>query len=96
MPKRRSARTFVVVGSISVVGGGLVAAATGPTGFERGSWLAAYLVLVGGVAQVVLGAGQSWLAEDVPPHGSTRTEAWAWNVGVVAVVVSRVATTIQV
>jgi hypothetical protein len=34
---------------------------TGPTGWERGSWVAAFLVLVAGVAQVGLGVGQSHL-----------------------------------
>ena len=53
-----AARWFVAAGSSCVVVGGLVAAATGPTGFEDGSWVAAYLVLVGGVAQIALGVGQ--------------------------------------
>ena len=87
----RPARAFVVIGSIFIVAGGLVAAVSGPTNFERGPWLAAYLVLVGGVAQVVLGGGQAWLAERVPPHRSTRTEAWSWNIGVVAVVIGTLA-----
>lgn len=82
----RAASVFVIVGSACVVAGGLVAAVTGPTDFEHGSWLAAYLVLVGGVAQIVLGAGQAWLARQVPPARSTRSEAWSWNIGAVAVV----------
>src|SRR3546814_20131767 len=48
-------------------------------GFEHGSWLAAYLVLVGGVAQIALGGGQAWLADRVPRARTTRTEAWSWN-----------------
>jgi hypothetical protein len=87
----RPARTFVVIGSIFVVAGGLVAAVSGPTSFERGSWLAAYLVLVGGVAQIVLGAGQAWLADRVPPDRSTRFEAWSWNAGVATVVIGTLA-----
>ena len=42
---------FVLVGSVCIVAGGLVAAVSRPSGFELGSWLAAYLVLVGGVAE---------------------------------------------
>lgn len=82
----RAASTFVIVGAICIVSGGLVAAATGPAGFEHGSWLAAYLVLVGGVAQIALGGGQAWLADRVPRARTTRTEAWSWNLGAVLVV----------
>jgi hypothetical protein len=82
----RAASTFVIIGSVCVVAGGLVAAVSGPTDFERGSWLAAYLVLVGGVAQIALGAGQAWVARCVPTARATRIEAWSWNAGVVAVV----------
>lgn len=79
----RAACAFVVIGAVFVVAGGLVAAVSGPTDFEQGSWLAAYLVLVGGVAQMVLGAGQAWLAVRIPPGRSTRIEAWSWNIGLV-------------
>lgn len=64
---------FAHVGLIAVVAGGLVAAVTGPTGFTDGSWVAAYLVLVAGVAQVGLGVGQALLAA-VPP--SRRRRGW--------------------
>lgn len=77
----RAASTFVVIGATCIVAGGLVAAATGPTGFDHGSWLAAYLVLVSGVAQIALAGGQAWLARRVPPPRWTRVEAWSWNVG---------------
>lgn len=64
---------FALVGLIAVIAGGLVAAVTGPTGFTDGSWVAAYLVLVAGVAQVGLGVGQALLAA-VPP--SRRRRGW--------------------
>ena len=57
----RVMREFVLVGLAAVIAGGLVAAVTGPTGFDEGSWVAAYLVLVAGVAQVGLGVGQALL-----------------------------------
>jgi len=44
------------------VAGGIAAAVTGPTGWERGSWVAAFLVLVTGVGQIGLGAGQALIA----------------------------------
>lgn len=79
--------SFALVGVIAVIAGGLVAAVTGPTGFTHGSWVAAYLVLVAGVAQVGLGVGQALLAA-VPPTG--RYRAWqlvVYNVANTAVLV---------
>lgn len=76
---------FPLVGLCAIVMGGLVAAATGPTGLPGGSWVAAYLVLVAGVAQVGLGAGQALLARVAP---SERRRAWQlalYNVGNIAV-----------
>lgn len=84
-------RPFVLMGSVGIVAGGLVAAVTGPTGFEPGSWSAAYLVLVAGVAQVVLGVGQAWLAEQVPPPSEVRAEAVAWNLSVAGVMAGTLA-----
>ena len=46
-----SVRPFLLIGSLCTIAGGLVAAVTRPTGFVLGSWTAAFLVLVGGVAQ---------------------------------------------
>jgi len=40
---------MTVGGAGCVIVGGLVAAVTGPSGLEQGSWLAAYSVLVCGV-----------------------------------------------
>jgi hypothetical protein len=82
-----AARPFLVIGSVCIVAGGGVAAITRPTEFELGSWLAAYLVLVGGVAQIAFGVGQAWLAEDSPRPGEVRAEVATWNVGVVATIV---------
>lgn len=77
---------FLVVASASIVAGGLVAAVSRPTAFELGPWSAAYLVLVGGVAQLVLGAGTAWLACTRPPVSRMRAELVAWNLGVVATI----------
>jgi hypothetical protein len=79
-------RPFVLVGAASVVAGGLVAAVTRPLDLELGSWLAAFLVLVGGVAQVALGAGQAWLSDDRPARRQIVREAAAWNLGVAATI----------
>lgn len=67
--------------------GGLVATAAinGATPFAHGSWLAAYLVLVGGVAQLLLGLG--WLA--LPRASAStrlrRAQLGLWNVGTLAI-----------
>jgi hypothetical protein len=81
---------FLVIGSLSVVAGGLVAAVSRPTGFGLGPWLAAFLVLVAGVAQISLGVGQAWLTTQRPRPSTVRTELWAWNAGVVGTIVGTI------
>lgn len=85
-----AARPFLLIGSLCTIAGGLVAAVTRPTGFELGSWTAAFLVLVGGVAQIALGAGQCWLADQPPPARRVRAEVVFWNLGVSATIVGTV------
>lgn len=81
-----AARPFVFIGAVAIVVGGAVAAVTRPTGFDLGPWLAAFLVLVGGVAQIALGAGQAWVADRVPPSATVRSELAVWNIGLAATV----------
>jgi hypothetical protein len=86
LPARaRPALPFAVIGAACVVAGGLVAAATAPAPSEHGSWAAAYLVLVAGVAQIALGAGQALLASNPVPRRVIAGELTAWNAGNVAV-----------
>lgn len=76
------ARWWMALGATSVVAGGLVAALTGPLALWKGSWLAAYPVLVCGVPQYLMG------------RAATRRNAvragWfvlaMWNAGNVAVI----------
>ncbi len=77
---------FLMAGLVCVIGGGLVAAVTAPTASEHSSWAAAYLVLVGGVAQAGLGLGQALFAAPTGP-GVTATEVAGWNLGNAAVLV---------
>lgn len=79
--RRLAALPFAVLGVACVIAGGLVAAATAPNPSEHGSWAAAYLVLVAGVAQVGLGVGQAALAVRVPSAASRTAEFAAWNCG---------------
>ena len=81
---------FLVIGTACVIAGGLVAAATAPNPSEHGSWAAAYLVLVAGVAQVGLGAGQAKFGG----HAAQRTvlaEIAGWNLGNAAVLAGTLA-----
>ena len=59
-------------------------AASSPS--ENSSWAVAYLVLVAGVAQIALGAGQSHLAATRPSPRILIAEFVAWNLGNAAVV----------
>lgn len=80
--RRPTALWSMILGGALVIAGGLVAAVTSPLGLPKGSWLAAYLVLVGGVPQYIVGrAAVAWRRE--------RT-GWSvlalWNVGNAAVI----------
>lgn len=84
--RRRELLPFVRTGVLCVIAGGLVAAVTAPAPTEHGTWVAAYLVLVGGVAQVGLALGQAMFTT----RTSTRViavQAVGWNVGNAAVIV---------
>lgn len=79
-----------IVGVVAVILGGLVAAVTGPLQLDKGSWAAAYLVLVAGVAQVAMGiARRRWTRA-----GSDIAGWWQfalWNLGHAGVVGGTVA-----
>jgi hypothetical protein len=66
-------------------------AAYGLSGHEWLRWLALHLVLLGGVSQLVLGAGQfftcAFLATDPPSHRLVAAQLAVWNVGTVLVAV---------
>lgn len=81
----RAALPFAVAGTACTVAGGLVAAVTATAPSERGAWAAAYLVLVAGVAQVALGAGQAWLAPSPPAPRLVAAQFTGWNSGNAAV-----------
>lgn len=87
-PARRGAPSWalILLGYAGVVAGGLVAAVTGPLGLDRGSWVAAYLVLVGGVAQLALGWVPGELSRPAPVR-SAWVQVAAWNLGNALVIV---------
>ena len=87
---------MVATGAGAVVLGGLVAAVTGPLDLAHGSWAAAFLVLVCGVAQVAMGESrkrQPPVRRRPPRSGSASgwTSGWTqwgcWNSGGVAIIV---------
>lgn len=74
---------MVALGALAVVLGGLVAAVTGPFDWAKGSWAAAYLVLVVGVAQYLMG----WVHRAMPrvdPAGWVQLAGW--NLGSLLVI----------
>lgn len=61
----------LAIGGASVIAGGFVAALTEPLQLAKGSWAAAYLVLVMGVAQIILAEQRRLL---LPDHREPRTD----------------------
>jgi hypothetical protein len=80
-----STSAFLALSGVLIVAGGAVAAVNSAAPFAHGSWLAAYLVLVGGVSQVVLGAGRLALRAPRPTPARLRTQLVLWNLGSLAV-----------
>lgn len=76
---------FAMLGAVMIVGGGLVAAINSAAPFDHGSWLAAYLVLVAGVSQILLGLGHLLLPVSPPSTRLLRLQLTCWNAGNVAV-----------
>jgi hypothetical protein len=79
---------FAVAGAVSVFAGGLLAAAiAAPAPTRHGVWAVAYLVLVLGVSQILLGAGQALLVSAPPSARGAAVTATVFNVANVAVLV---------
>ncbi len=74
-----AAAPFVAIGCAAVVAGGIAAAVTGPTDWDHGSWVAAFLVLVAGVGQIGLGFGQQLVSAPPPPTRRVVTEVACFN-----------------
>jgi hypothetical protein len=81
----RSTSAFLASAGFLIVAGGAVAAVNSAAPFGHGSWLAAYLVLVGGVSQVLLAAGRLALRAPRPSRALRRAQLVLWNLGSVAV-----------
>ena len=82
--RRQQLLPFTVIGVLCVIAGGLLAAATAPAPSEHTTWAAAYLVLVGGVAQAGLGSGQAMFTARISTPVLAGQVA-GWNLGNAAV-----------
>jgi nitrite reductase (NO-forming) len=80
---------FFVLGIGFLLAGATVAVIGAVAGWAPGHWLALHLVFVGGISQLVLGAGQffagAFLATDPPRRPLVRLQLGAWNAGTVLV-----------
>jgi hypothetical protein len=62
-----------------------VALARSQAPFDHGWWLVAYLVLVGGLSQLILGAGQFALGTESAGRRALAAELVLWNLGALLV-----------
>lgn len=83
-------RPFLAIGVAAIVAGGVAAALTAPTDWHHGSWVAAFLVLVVGIGQIGLGAGQALLAE-TPSRRRLVAETALFNAGCAVVIAGTLA-----
>src|SRR5699024_6227342 len=82
---------FVITGTGCIAAGGLVSAVTAPVPNEASAWAVAYLVLVCGLAQVLLGSGRVLLSPTSPPWRRITAECVGWNVANAAILVGNLA-----
>lgn len=80
-----SALLMKVVGATAIILGGLVAAVTSPLSLSHGSWAAAYLVLVAGVALYVMGQARVRWGSSAGERGGLAQFA-LWNLGNIGVI----------
>jgi hypothetical protein len=85
-------RALLLIGIVSVVVGGLVAAVTSLLDLAHGSWLAAYLVLVGGVGQAAMGAARVLTAGPGDRVSLGWGQVGSWNAGNALVIAGTLAT----
>lgn len=86
----RRARSDLTAAALASLGAAVIAAAMQLSEpFAHGIWLITYLVLVGFLAQFLLGRGQAIVLSasqfPLPPCGIRVAQALLWNIGVVAV-----------
>jgi len=75
----RSAIPFAIIAGVSIIAAGFISAITAFSPSYTASWAIAYLILVVGVAQLALGFGQAWLAEEPPSKALLIAEVILFN-----------------
>jgi hypothetical protein len=89
---RTTPHGFAVCASAFVVVAGAVAVVQAAAPFTRGWWLVAYLSLVGGLSQLLLGSGLTALARRSAARAcgtrATRAQLVLWNAGTVTVAIA--------
>lgn len=78
---------FLITGAAGMVAGGFVAAVAGAVTWGHGAWTAAFVVLVVGMAQVVLGVAQAALAPKLLDRRRVGSQFVLWNLGCAGVIV---------
>ncbi len=78
---------FATTGLVAIIAAGALSAALAHAPTRAAMWLTAYLVLVVGIAQVALGAGQAGLASRPPPSALLGSQWLLFN-GANALVIS--------
>ena len=71
----------IAIGIVCIAIGGLRSAVNSVNPTEHGSWAAAYLVLVMGLAQIALALGQALLSSTPASHRVLLVEVLTWNLG---------------
>ncbi|MGH8279001.1 MAG: hypothetical protein ACRETQ_05495 [Gammaproteobacteria bacterium] len=82
---------FLITGGLAIIVGGLVAAAVAHQPTQHLVWMAAYLVLIVGVAQMVFGGGQAWLSADTLRPAWRASEWIIYNLGNAGVIAGTLA-----
>ncbi|MBN9624520.1 MAG: hypothetical protein J0H06_16540 [Actinobacteria bacterium] len=79
--------SFFICGIAFLVAAAVAAIVQAVAPWPWGRWLALHLAFVGGISQLVLGAGQffvgAFLATDPPPRRLVRAQLAAWNLGAI-------------
>jgi hypothetical protein len=88
---RSPERLFRIFGAVWIVVGGLVAAVTGPLALDKGSWAAAFCVLVAGAAQYTFGVVQAALVSRPPTERRITAQLVTWNAGCAVVILGTAA-----
>ncbi len=80
-PVPNAVKAGVAIGFFCIVAGGLVSAVTGPLDLAKGSWAAAYLVLVAGLVQYVISMQERFLHAPARNNSSLWARTLLWTGG---------------